>query len=345
MTDGVGKRKRLSLKNKKPTLQSAKIPDNDSNGNVCKKRKIASAITSSNLKNIPEENVQLEIICLSDVETGNCKQVKLRSNATAARSILDIPDEQLRELRRQLLALRGRESYTAYIRQLPELELPETEKISGSRESTAVASLASSDQEYSPLPQMCLACAHRKPINHDFDSVMNTILNSSHNDNSSSHNDNSSSHNDNSSSHNDNSSSDGNSPKILKRTESCPPKQSTSSSDCDRTGEAVVTSKSPVLDFDIMSDFEEDILMSDIEERDKMKKCGKGKQDVTKTNEVLKHGPSSSVDVDTSAPICEVNLLSACPLCSMEFEKGTSQLDIDGHIAACLSAAGDDATW
>ncbi|XP_067658131.1 uncharacterized protein [Haliotis asinina] len=323
MTDGIEKRKRLSLKTKKPTLPKAKVPDNDSNGNVCKKRKISSASVDLNLlKSIPERH-EPEIICLSDEETSNCKEVKLRNTDTAASSILDIPDEQLREVRRQLLALREQGSCMAYIQQLPELELPEKEKVSGARESTPVTSLASSDQEYSPLPQMCSACAHRKPISHNFDSLINSIINSPHNDNNS---------------------SDCKSPKILK-TESCPTKLSTLSSDCDRSGDAVVASKSPVLDFDIMSDFEDDILMSNIEERDEIKNCEKGKLDVKTTDETLKDGPSSSVDVDTSAPVCGGHILSACPLCNMEFEKGTSQLDIDGHIAACLSAAGDDATW
>ncbi|XP_071110430.1 uncharacterized protein [Haliotis cracherodii] len=336
MTDG--KRKRLSLKNKKPSVPRGIFPDNDNNGNVCKKRKISSTMRSNsspkNLENIAEGNEdseEPEIICLSDEETGNRKQVHQRSSDTVVASILDVPDKQLRELRRRLLELRRQESETGYIQELPELKLMEKQKKDGPRETTHVALLSSSDQEYSPLPQMCSACARRKPINHDLSSVVNSILNSSQSNNSS---------------------SDCNSPKVTmvtasKMTESCSPlKQRSSPSECDEHDQAVVTSKSFVLDSEDMSDFEEDVLMFDTKETDKMQKREKSKIVLKNpTPNTLKDGPSSSVDVETSAPRCEDNILSACPLCTMEFGKGTSQLDIDGHIAACLSAAGDDATW
>ncbi|XP_046375751.2 uncharacterized protein LOC124148614 [Haliotis rufescens] len=333
MTDG--KRKRLSLKNKKPSVQPGIFPDNDNNGNVSKKRKISSTMRSNsspkNLDNIAEGNEdseEPEIICLSDEETGNHKQVHQRSSDTVVASILDVPDKQLRELRRRLLELRRQESETGYIQELPELKLMEKQKKDGPRETTHVALLSSSDQEYSPLPQMCFACARRKPINHNFSSVVNSILNSPHSNNSS---------------------SDCNSPKVtaFKMTESCSPlKQRSSPSECDEHDQAVVTSKSLVLDSEDMSDFEEDVLMFDTEETHKMQTCEKSKIVLKNpTLNTLKDGPSSSVDAEASAPRCEDNILSACPLCTMEFGKGTSQLDIDGHIAACLSAAGDDATW
>ncbi|XP_013395301.1 uncharacterized protein LOC106162536 [Lingula anatina] len=37
--------------------------------------------------------------------------------------------------------------------------------------------------------------------------------------------------------------------------------------------------------------------------------------------------------------------LDACPLCQMEFETSWSQMDIDGHIAACLASSEDDVQW
>ncbi|XP_041378032.1 uncharacterized protein LOC121390314 [Gigantopelta aegis] len=37
--------------------------------------------------------------------------------------------------------------------------------------------------------------------------------------------------------------------------------------------------------------------------------------------------------------------LKSCPLCQMDFDNGMSQLDLDGHIAACLASAEDDIIW
>ncbi|XP_078697095.1 uncharacterized protein LOC144925069 [Branchiostoma floridae x Branchiostoma belcheri] len=41
----------------------------------------------------------------------------------------------------------------------------------------------------------------------------------------------------------------------------------------------------------------------------------------------------------------EAGSLRSCPMCQEEFPPGMSQLDMDGHIAACLSASSEDIMW
>ncbi|OWF37184.1 uncharacterized protein LOC110440498 [Mizuhopecten yessoensis] len=58
----------------------------------------------------------------------------------------------------------------------------------------------------------------------------------------------------------------------------------------------------------------------------------------------------STVNLDTeksdiSKQVSESSAVQCCPLCQTTFEKGTTQMDIDGHIAVCLSMSGDDITW
>ncbi|CAH1239351.1 FAAP20 [Branchiostoma lanceolatum] len=38
-------------------------------------------------------------------------------------------------------------------------------------------------------------------------------------------------------------------------------------------------------------------------------------------------------------------VLRSCPMCQEQFPPGMSQLDMDGHIAACLSASSEDIMW
>ncbi|XP_026718337.1 Fanconi anemia core complex-associated protein 20 [Athene cunicularia] len=37
--------------------------------------------------------------------------------------------------------------------------------------------------------------------------------------------------------------------------------------------------------------------------------------------------------------------LESCPMCQMDFSRTLSQLDIDGHLARCLSESTDDVVW
>ncbi|XP_078615180.1 uncharacterized protein LOC144884114 isoform X2 [Branchiostoma floridae x Branchiostoma japonicum] len=41
----------------------------------------------------------------------------------------------------------------------------------------------------------------------------------------------------------------------------------------------------------------------------------------------------------------ETGTLRSCPMCQEEFPPGMNQLEIDGHIAACLSASSEDIMW
>lgn len=39
------------------------------------------------------------------------------------------------------------------------------------------------------------------------------------------------------------------------------------------------------------------------------------------------------------------NAVQCCPLCQINFEKWASQIEVDSHIALCLSMSGGDTTW
>ncbi|CAH2320003.1 Fanconi anemia core complex-associated 20 [Pelobates cultripes] len=71
-----------------------------------------------------------------------------------------------------------------------------------------------------------------------------------------------------------------------------------------------------------------DIVMKDLEEEDNW-------------------GDSEVKETDQSAPRAaeNVDLLENCPMCLKQFSKGLSQLDIDSHLAQCLSEATVDVIW
>ncbi|XP_072036975.1 uncharacterized protein [Amphiura filiformis] len=56
------------------------------------------------------------------------------------------------------------------------------------------------------------------------------------------------------------------------------------------------------------------------------------------------HGQSSSGN-RTEDKIGEESGLQSCPLCQLTFKAGWNQVQIDGHIAACLAESSDDVMW
>ncbi|XP_070207854.1 uncharacterized protein [Littorina saxatilis] len=56
-------------------------------------------------------------------------------------------------------------------------------------------------------------------------------------------------------------------------------------------------------------------------------------------------GRESDVDGTTDSRKEGEGRVISCPLCQMAFSSALCQIDIDGHIAACLSANDDDITW